>query len=63
MEEKVSRHNIAGSFEKEVTGKGVEGKRSFPRKAPHYLPALGLTINDTTKFALCVRNVSKQKLT
>lgn len=64
MEEKVSTHNIVSGFEKEVIGKGVEGESSFSGKAPHYLPASGLTINMThQKFALCFRNVSKQKPT
>lgn len=34
LNEKVSRQNIAGTSEKEVTGKGVEGKSSFPKRPP-----------------------------
>lgn len=49
MEEKVSRHNIVGIFQNEIKGKGVEGGSSFARKAPHFLPALGLTINMNIK--------------
>lgn len=65
MEENVSRGNIVGRFEKEVTGEDLEEEESsFSRKAPHHLPASGLTISMTHQnFALCVRKVSKQKPT
>lgn len=64
VEENVSRGNIVGRFEKEVTGEAVEEESSFSRKAPHHLPASGLTISTTHQnFALCVRKASKQKPT